>query len=184
MAETLRADDAGGRAFAPAEPRWYACYTRARHEKQVDRLLQERGFETFLPLVPRVSQWKDRKRVVEWPLFPSYVFGRFGAADMQRVLATPGVAGLVKTNGRPARIDDDELENVRRFAHALAGGDVEVESRPFLAEGEWVEVMDGPFQGIRGVVVQRRNRRRVLIGLRAIGQALEIDIDTRALRPV
>jgi transcription antitermination factor NusG len=184
MAETLRADDAGNSDVVPAEARWYACYTRARHEKQVSRLLQERGFETFLPLVPRVSQWKDRKKVVEWPLFPSYVFGRFGTADMQRVLATPGVAGLVKTNGRPARIHEDELDNVRRFAHALAGGDVEVEPRPFVAEGEWVEVMDGPFQGIRGVVVQRRNRRRVLIGLKAIGQALEIDIDTRVLRPV
>lgn len=184
MAETLRADGAEGCSAVPVTPPWYACYTRSRHEKQVDRLLQERGFETFLPLVPRVSQWKDRRKVVEWPLFPSYVFGRFEAEDMQRVLATPGVAGLVKTNGRPARIDDAELENVRRFAHALAGGEVEVEQRPFLTEGEWVEVMDGPFQGIRGIVVQRRNRRRVLIGLKAIGQALEIDIDTRALRPV
>lgn len=184
MAETLRADEAEGRSAVPGTPHWYACYTRARHEKQVDRLLQERGFETFLPLVPRVSQWKDRRKVVEWPLFPSYVFSRFGAEHMQRVLATPGVAGVVRTNGRPARIDEAELENVRRFARALAGGEVEVEQRPFLAEGEWVEVMDGPFQGIRGIVVEHRNRRRVLIGLKAIGQALEIDIDTRALRPV
>lgn len=184
MAETLRADVSEGRTAVPATPHWYACYTRARHEKQVSRLLQERGLETFLPLVPRVSQWKDRRKTVEWPLFPSYVFGRFAPEDMQRVLATPGVAGLVRTNGRPARIDDEELENVRRFARALSGGKVEVEQRPFLAEGEWVEVMDGPFQGIRGIVVQRRNRRRVLIGLKAIGQALEIDIDTRVLRPV
>jgi transcription termination/antitermination protein NusG len=184
MAETLRADVSEGRAAVPARPHWYACYTRARHEKQVSRLLQERGLETFLPLVPRVSQWKDRRKTVEWPLFPSYVFGRFAPEDMQRVLATPGVAGLVRTNGRPARIDDEELENVRRFARALSGGGVEVEQRPFLAEGEWVEVMDGPFQGIRGIVVRRRNRRRVLIGLKAIGQALEIDIDTRVLRPV
>jgi transcription termination/antitermination protein NusG len=184
MAETLRADVSEGRAAVPARPHWYACYTRARHEKQVSRLLQERGLETFLPLVPRVSQWKDRRKTVEWPLFPSYVFGRLAPEDMQRVLATPGVAGLVRTNGRPARIDDEELENVRRFARALSGGGVEVEQRPFLAEGEWVEVMDGPFQGIRGIVVRRRNRRRVLIGLKAIGQALEIDIDTRVLRPV
>ncbi|HEX2166783.1 MAG TPA: UpxY family transcription antiterminator [Longimicrobiales bacterium] len=184
MAETLRADGAGSGNPARNGLRWYACYTRARHEKQVDRLLQERGFDTFLPLVPRVSQWKDRKKIVEWPLFPSYVFSRFALTDAQRVVATPGVAGLVKTEGRPTPIADDEVENVRRFAHALAGGDVEVEHRPYLAEGEWVEVMDGPFQGIRGVVVEQRNRRRVLIGLKAIGQALEIDIDTRALRPV
>jgi transcription antitermination factor NusG len=184
MAETLRADVAGGWISGQTEPQWYACYTRARHEKVVDRLLQERGFETFLPLVARESRWKDRKKMVDWPLFPSYVFGRFRLIDAHLVVATPGVAGVVKTNGRPARIEVEELENVRRLAHALAGGNVEVEQRPFLAEGEWVEVMDGPFRGVRGIVVEHRNRRRVLIGLRAIGQALEIDIDTRAVRPV
>lgn len=184
MAETLRADEADSCVTEPATPRWFACYTRARHEKQVDRQLQERGLETFLPLLPRVSQWKDRKKVVEWPLFPSYVFVRVEPFDVHRVAGTPGVAGLVKTNGRPARIDDGELENVRRFARALAGGGVEVEQAPFLAEGEWVEVMDGPFQGVRGIVTERRNQRRVRVGLKAIGQALEIDIDTRVLRPV
>jgi hypothetical protein len=34
------------------------------------------------------------------------------------------------------------------------------------------------------VVVQQRNRRRVLIGIRAIGQGLEVDIDTNMLRLV
>jgi transcription antitermination factor NusG len=150
----------------------------------VDRLLRERGVETYLPLIPRVSQWKDRRKVVEWPLFPSYVFCRFEPADLQVALTTPGVAGVVRTNGRPAWIEDAELENVRRFARALAGGDTKLEHRPYLAEGEWVEVMAGPFEGVRGVVVRHRNRRRVLIGLTAIGQGLEIDIDTSALRPV
>jgi transcription antitermination factor NusG len=183
MAESLRSDAAGERQRAE-EARWYACYTRARHEKQVDRLLQERGFETFLPLVPRQSQWKDRRKVIEWPLFPSYVFGRFSLTDMHRVLSTPGVATLVKANGKPVPIAEAELENVRRFTRALREGDVELERRPYFAEGEWVEVMDGPFQGVRGVVVEQRNRRRVLIGLQAIGQGLEFDIAASALKPV
>lgn len=184
MAETLRVDPGDARAEGLAEPHWYACYTRSRHEKQVNRLLQERGFDTFLPLIPRVSQWKDRKKVVEWPLFPSYVFGRFSLVDAHRVLTTPGVATLVKANGRPASISDEELENVRCFAQILSKGDVQSEARPFLTEGEWVEVMEGPFQGVRGIVVEHRNRRRVLIGIRAIGQGVEVDIDTSALRPV
>jgi transcription antitermination factor NusG len=100
------------------------------------------------------------------------------------VVSTPGVAALVRTSDRPAAIATEELDNIRRFVLALKGGDVELEHRPFFAEGEWVEVIDGPFQGIRGVVVERRNRRRVLIGLKAIGQALEIDIGTNALRAV
>ena len=183
MAESLRAERPDGSAM-PVAPRWYACYTRARHEKQVDRLLKERDVETFLPLVARESQWRDRKKIVEWPLFPSYVFGRFGALDMIRVLSTPGVAALVKCNGRPTPIDDEELENVRLLTRVLPAEEGIVERRPFLASGQWVEVMEGPFQGLRGTVVEHRNRRRVLIGIAAIGQGLEVDVETSTLRPV
>lgn len=185
MAETLRAHRAGGRPEIIGEPRWYAIYTRARHEKQVERLLSERGFETFLPLVPRTSQWKDRRKRVEWPLFPSYVFGRFVLGKMYRVLGTPGVATIVRLDGRPAAIDDAELENVRRFTLALQGGvTAHAQPRPYFAEGEWVEIVGGPLDGVRGVVVEHRNRRRLLIGLKTIGQGLEVDVDVDALRPV
>ncbi|MGH7129435.1 MAG: transcription termination/antitermination protein NusG, partial [Planctomycetaceae bacterium] len=174
--------DAAGAALW-AEPRWYACYTRSRHEKQVDRLLQQRGIESYLPVVPRVRQWKDRKKLVTWPLFPSYVFGWFALNDLHQVLSTPGVATVVRANGQPVPIAAEDVENVRRFAAVLAEQDVELDVRPFLVEGQWVEVMEGPFVGIRGVVIERRNRRRVLVGLEAIGQGLEIDVDTRSLRP-
>jgi transcription antitermination factor NusG len=166
------------------EPRWYACYTRARHEKQVDRLLRERGVESYLPTVPRVRQWKDRKKVVEFPLFPSYLFGLFSLTGLHDVLSTPGMATIVRANGQPVPIAAEDVENVRRFAAALTDQDVELEVRPFLAEGQWVEVREGPFAGVRGVVVERRNRRRVLVGLEAIGQGLEIDVDTRLLRRI
>lgn len=185
MAETLRAVVTSEHTDAMEARRWYACYTRSRHEKQVDRMLSERGFETYLPLMPRVSQWKDRRKLIEFPLFPSYVFGRFRLSESPRVLSTPGVATIVKANGgRLAAIEDAELENVRRFVQVLATGVVEAEHCPFFAEGDWVEVVDGPLTGVRGVVVQKRNRRRVLIGLQAIGQGLEVDIRTNALRPV
>ena len=180
MAETLRsgweirADD--------REPRWYACYTRARHEKRVDAQLRERGIETFLPLVMRVRQWKDRKKEVEFPLFPSYVFGRFALTEAHRVLSVPGVSTLVKANDRPVWIEESELENVRLFARALTVGKEEPELRPFFAVGEWVEVVDGPFAGVQGVVQQQRGRRRILIGLKAIGQGLEIDVSKCTLR--
>ena len=175
---------AAGMAVDLEVPRWYACYTRARHEKQVDRLLVRRGIESYLPTVPRMRQWKDRKKLVAFPLFPSYVFGLFPLTQLHEVLATPGIATVVRANGQPVPIASDEVENVRRFALALAGQDVELDVRPFLAEGQWVEVYEGPFKGVRGVVRERRNRRRVLVGLGAIGQGLEIDVDTRLLRAI
>ncbi len=167
-----------------SEPRWYACYTRARHEKQVERVLRERGIESFLPLVPRVQQWKDRKKRVEFPLFPSYVFGRFTLKDLHAVLTTPGVSTIVRINGYPTPIPDVELENIRRFADAIADTGVEAEAAAYVKEGDWVRVTDGPFRGVEGLVVERRGRRRVLVGLHAIGQGLEVDIDSRLLKAI
>jgi transcription antitermination factor NusG len=184
MAETLRAHEEKGPEPASGSLRWYACYTRARHEKRVEQLIRERGIETYLPTLPRVSQWKDRKKLVEWPLFPSYVFARFDLRESYRVLTLPGVASLVRTNGQPAPVADVELENVRLFVDALAGGDVQVDLVPFYAEGTWVEVVAGPFQGVKGMVVERRGRQRVLIGLQAIGQGMEIDLDARTLKAI
>lgn len=166
------------------EPHWYACYTRARHEKQVEQLLQQRGFESYLPLIPLLRQWKDRKKRVEFPLFPSYVFGRFTLREVHGVLTTPGVSTIVRANGYPTPIPERDIANVRKFALAVAETGVEIEQRPFLAEGQWVKVLEGPFEGVEGIVVEQRGRKRVLIGVEAIGQGLEIDIDTRLLKAI
>jgi transcription antitermination factor NusG len=61
---------------------------------------------------------------------------------------------------------------------------VEGKPQPFFAAGEWVEIMNGPLAGVRGVVIVQRNRRRLLIGLPTIGQGLEVDVDAGALRAV
>lgn len=167
-----------------AEPHWFACYTRARHEKQVELLLQQRGFESYLPLVPQMRQWKDRKKLVEFPLFPSYVFGRFTLKELHGVLTTPGVSTIVRANGYPTPIPERDIDNVRRFATAISETGIEPEQRPFLVEGQWVKVLDGPFEGIEGIVIEQRGRKRVLVGVEAIGQGLEIDIDTRLLKPI
>jgi transcription termination/antitermination protein NusG len=182
MAETLRTQQESDAAAEPDLPRWYACYTKARHEKRAEQMIRERGIETYLPVIPRISQWKDRKKLVEWPLFPSYVFARIGLREAYRVLGVPGVASLVGSAGRPVPIADDELENVRLFVRALGNGDTPVDLVPFYAEGTWVEVTTGPFAGVKGVVVERRGRRRVLVGLKAIGQGMEVDLDVHVLR--
>ncbi len=164
-----------------AEARWYACYTRARHEKQVEKLLQQRGIDSYLPTLRRERQWKDRRKQVEFPLFPSYVFGRFTLGQIHDVLTTPGVSTIVRTRGYPTPIREHELENVRLFAQALERTGLEPAPRPLPREGDRVRVTDGPFRGVEGLVLETRGRKRVLVGLQAIGQGLEVDIGADVL---
>ncbi len=165
-------------------PRWYACYTRARHEKRVERQLEERGFESWLPVVERDRQWSDRTKRVEFPVFPSYVFCRFPASRIHEILTVPGVSTVVRIDGRPAAIRDEEMENIRRFVDALGSSQLEPEPVPFIREGQPVRVVDGPFEGVTGIAVERRGRRRVLVGLDAIRQGFEVDVPAASLEPI
>ena len=165
---------------------WYALSTRARHEKQVDARLRERGFEVYLPLMPSVRQWHDRKKVVQWPLFPGYVFARFAANKAARVLGTPGVATVVRSNGHPAAISDEEIDNVRRFAAAVAETGCIPEPAPYIEQGQQVRIVRGPFAGVEGLVLEYRGGERAIVqmGLRAIGQGLKVEVDARSLKVV
>lgn len=165
-------------------PRWYALHTRARHEKRVSFRLQKGGFEAFLPLVPRERRWHDRKKVIEWPIFPGYVFVRFSLGVLSRVLGTPGIASVVRFNGEPAAISEEEIDNVRRLAAAIRETGQFPEPTPLVEEGQRVRIVSGALRGVEGVVVERRGGGRVLVqvGLRAIGQGVRVDVDATTLR--
>ena len=91
---------------------WFAVQTRPRYERKVNGELQEKGLQTFLPLHSEVHQWSDRKRIVEMPLFPGYIFVRVtsSADDRVRVLRTNGVINFVGARNMGAPIPDSEIE--------------------------------------------------------------------------
>lgn len=180
MHDTPPQSEASG---AGTEPAWYACYTRARHEKRVDLQLRERGWDAYLPLVPRERQWHDRKKVVEFPLFASYIFVRATRPTLSQVLATPGIATVVRFNGRPIPVPDEDIANVRRLVSALRESGRGFEPVPLVEKGNRVAIVDGPFQGIEGIVLERRGAERALVqvGVRAIGRGVKIEVETREL---
>lgn len=158
-------------------PPWRAAYTRARHEKKVAGALEERGFDVYLPLVERESQWHDRKKRVEWPMFAGYVFVRLDASSSAAVLSVPGVASLVGAGGGLAEIPENDIANVRSLEAAISSTGALPEVEPMLETGEQVRVTAGPFTGIEGVVLQTRGGRAVVqVGVRSISQAVRLDL--------
>jgi transcription antitermination factor NusG len=166
------------------QPHWYACYTRSRHERTVESLLRRSSIDCYHPTVVRESQWKDRRKLVHFPLFPGYVFGRFTLDNVTQVLATHGVACIVSVRGYPTPIPAAEIENVRRVSQAVAEAGPEPDRGVLMQEGNWVRVAAGPVRGVEGMVVERRGRRRVLVGISAIGQGLEVDIGIADVIPI
>jgi transcription antitermination factor NusG len=106
---------------------WFAAYTRPRHERQVATQLAESHIASFLPTYKSSRRWKDRRKLLEVPLFPSYLFVQMTSENRLDLLRLPGVVGLVSFQGKPAPLPSVEIENLRQ---GLAGN-VSVRPHPF-----------------------------------------------------
>ena len=153
------------------KPLWYAFVTRPRHEKKVQRYLDQAGIENFLPLHRTLNQWKDRRRWVESPLFSCYIFSRIPYVRRYDVLQTPSVARLVTFNNEPAPVRDEEIEAIRR----VLAGPQKVQVLDGIVEGSRVRIVSGPLADLEGVLIQHRGANYFVIHIEAIGKSVLVD---------
>ncbi len=158
-----------------AAPRWYALRTKSRHEKLVRDQLDKQGIEPLLPTVKRLSQWKDRKKEIEVPLFSGYCFVRFSQLERTPVQKIVGVVEIVGSGSRPEPIPEQEIDALRRLMMSVLPYD----PHPYLHEGMRVEVVRGPLQGVQGILLRKEKRHRLVIGVRAVQQAAVVEIDVK-----
>jgi transcription antitermination factor NusG len=158
---------------------WYALYTRSRCEKRVRALLEARGIESFLPLVERWRQWQDRRKLVAFPLFPGYCFAQFPRSQRATALSTPGVVQIIGNHDGPLPVPDGEIEAVRRLVTCTLPYD----PHPYLDAGMAVEVVRGPLQGVRGVLIRKGSRARLVIRVTLIHQAASVELDAFDVKP-
>jgi transcription antitermination factor NusG len=174
---------ADGRAGSDNPLRWYALYTRPRHEKKVACQLTYKGVDHFLPLWRVRRRWSDRWKEVAFPLFPNYLFVRLNLEDVRRytaVLRTPGVVGLVRFNGRVEPVPDEEVESVRRICESSLPYD----PFPYLQEGRWVEIVRGPLKGLRGWVVEREGTYQVVVSVHILQRSVAVKVSPMDLQPL
>lgn len=162
------------------EPRWYAAYTCAHHEKRVREQLEQRSLESYLPVYEAVRRWKDRRMRLQLPLFPGYVFVRMALVDRLRVLQVPSVVHLVGFNGHLAALPDAEIEGLK---NGLAGG-VHAEPHPFLTAGRRVRIKAGPLEGREGILLRRKGSLRVVLSIDLIQRSIVVDVDVADVQPL
>jgi transcription antitermination factor NusG len=154
-------------------PEWFALWTRSRHEKLVRDQLQQKQVEVFLPTITKWSRWKDRKKQVEWPLFPGYCFARFDAADRLPILKCEGVVTIVGIEGYPSPIPPVEIDSIRQ----LIDSELAFDPCPLIKEGMMVEVKAGPLKGVVGRLVRKGSHARLILSVDLIGQAVSVEVD-------
>jgi transcriptional antiterminator NusG len=159
---------------------WFAIWTRSRHEQVVRSQLETKHIDAFLPTITRWSRWKDRKKKIDWPLFPGYCFARFDPDDALPVLKCSGVVNIVSFEGKPAPIPAYELESIRM----LVASDLTFDPCPLIKEGTMVEVTHGPLRGVVGRLMRKDHERaRLVLAVDLIGQAVSVEVDAADVKP-
>ncbi len=157
--------------------KWLAIYTRPRWEKKVNQLLTEKGFESYCPLNKVKRKWSDRIKVVEEPLFKSYVFVKVAEEDRSEVRMTSGAINFVYWNGKPAVIKEKEIAAIRRFLNEYEN----VEARPMDVKiNQRVRIINGTFMDQEGKVLELRHKT-AKVAIDSLGYILVAHIERTKL---
>jgi len=157
--------------------KWLALYSRPRWEKKVAQLLTEKGLESYCPVNKVRRKWSDRLKIVEEPLFKSYVFVRVTDEDRTAVRMTPGVINFVYWNGKPALIKEKEINAIKQFLNDYEN----VEVKPIKLElNQRVKITKGPLMDREGEVLELQ-RKTVKVAIDSLGYLLIAHIDRTKL---
>jgi transcription antitermination factor NusG len=157
--------------------KWLAIYTRPRWEKKVNHLLTEKGLESYCPLNKVRRKWSDRVKVVEEPLFKSYVFVKVNDDNRTEVRMTPGAINFVYWQGKPAVIKEKEIIAIKRFLDEYEN--VEVQSLELKVD-QRVRITKGTLMDHEGKVLDIRHKT-AKIAIDSLGYILVAYIDRSKL---
>ncbi|MNJ97636.1 Transcription antitermination protein RfaH [compost metagenome] len=161
--------------------RWYPVYTNSRAEKRAYQELQKKHIECYLPLRKELKQWSDRKKIVEEPLFKSYLFVKISSREYSEVLMTQGINRFLYFSGQVAVMPDKQMEDLKLL---LASGEdldlIDYEIQP----GEKVLVNAGPFKGMIAELVSIKNKKSLVLKLENLGYAIHVNTSTAYIEPL
>lgn len=166
--------------FENLDKRWLCVQVRSGLELKSALCLNERGYETFVPVFEQKRQWSDRTKIVQVPLFTGYVFLRFTANSCYLAVTAPGVLRFVGNGRMPIAIEDSEIEALQFTTRAgLTCG-----PSAFLEVGQEVEVRLGPLASVRGKIVRFKNRQRLILSVNLIKKSAYVEVDGYEVIPL
>lgn len=160
---------------------WFALHVRSRHEVIVAAILENKGYDKFLPMYRSRRLWSDRIVHLELPLFPGYVFCRFDLNDRRvPILTTPGVVRIVGAANHPVPMDDGEIAAIQ----VIIKSGFLAEPWPYLRLGNLVRIQYGALSGLEGILVEKKKRHRLVVSVTLLQRSVAVEIDSAWVTPV
>lgn len=162
-------------------PNWMVLYTRSKWEKKVDRLLKDQNITSYCPLIKTTKKWVDRNKTVEIPLFNSYLFVYAPHRDLEKIVQTSGVVTYVSFCGKPAIIQETEIENIKNIISEYH--DLEAVPLNSLKIGDEALITGGPWDNYQGAIMEI-NEKKVVMIIKSMNYALTVKADSKMDFPI
>jgi transcription antitermination factor NusG len=153
---------------------WHAVYVKSRAEKRAKAELEFKNIETFLPLQRKLREWSDRKKWVEMPLISGYLFVFVSRKEYDLVLQSNYVVSYVRFEGKAAIIPENQIEYLRLLLQQTES-EIEITKEP-LKPGQMIEIVSGPFIGLKGKLIKVKGKSKLAIELEQLGYAALVEI--------
>jgi len=158
---------------------WFAILARSGREKYATMLLENGGFECFLPISKSTRKWSDRMKDIDVPLFPGYLFCRMNPNDRLPVLTTPGVMQIAGIGKMPIPVDEHEIEAVRQIERS----GLAATPWPYLRVGNIARIEEGPLRGVAGIVVKIKSALKLVLSIELLQRSIAVEIDRNWISP-
>jgi transcription antitermination factor NusG len=155
-----------------ANKRWYVFYTYPKFERKIHEYLQQENYESFLPLHWVTRQWSDRKKRIEVPLFPNYIFINIEQNRIFEVLKTPKLISCVNFNKEPAFLRQKEVDCIKQIVE----NEYPFEVCCNLKIGDSVVITDGSLTGMKGILIEERGSRKCAVRIESLQQSLLVNV--------
>lgn len=156
---------------------WYLIYTRIKHEKKVALRLNLLDVNYYLPTQKKLRNWHDRKKYIDAPLFPCYLFVYMPDMDSYfKVHQIEGVLYFVKRGKELVKIPESQIFSIK--AAVEHGKELEVIAND-LPPGMEIEIAEGPLAGISAELIHFKNENRLLVRIALLGQHIVISVPSK-----
>jgi transcription antitermination factor NusG len=150
---------------------WYALWVKSRSEFFTAQELSRKGIENYVPTITRIRQWADRRKKVDFPLFPGYVLVHVlpMAEVFLNVVKTHGSVNFVCLEpGRPTPVPPQEIESLKVLLQSGSRLDIYTA----LKEGTTVRVKRGALSGAIGILEKRKKEDIFIVNIEILGRSV------------
>ncbi len=153
---------------------WYLIYTNAMKEKKVAERLHEKRITNFLPLVQKIHTWHDRKKIIQTPLFPSYVFVKPNSLkEFYTILDTVGASHYIRFENKPIIIGQKVIDTIDLLLKK--GENLELQEKK-ISPGQKYLIQHGPLAGLICEIIQCGDKKKILVRVDFMNSNLLIDL--------